>query len=72
MDNSHDFDDTQPKRDILKEVASINQQARDQRAYMKTTAWHQQSAETQVLGLADQLGQIIQRLDKIEEKLDNL
>lgn len=62
----------QHNRDIIKEVASINQQARDQYAYRKTTNWHQQSASTQIAGQADQPGQIIQRLNRIEEKLDAL
>lgn len=72
MDNSHDPDGMQQNRDIIKEVASINQKARDQHAYQKTTNWHQPSSDTQVLGQTDQLEQIIQRLDRIEEKLDGL
>lgn len=65
-------DGIQQNRDILKEIASINQLARDQHAYKKTTNWHQQSADPQVPGQADQLRQIIQHLEKIEEKIDNL
>ena len=72
MDSFHDPDDMQQNRDIIKEVASINQQARDQQAYKKTTNWHQLSTDMQVLGQTEQLGQIIQRLDRIEEKLDSL
>ena len=72
MDNSHNPDDMHQNRDILKEIASINQQARDQNAYKKTTNWHQQSADAQVPGQAGQLEKIIQRLDQIEEKLDSL
>ncbi|MGI6175173.1 MAG: hypothetical protein ACOYJC_03200 [Christensenellales bacterium] len=71
MDNSQNPDNTQQNRDIIKEVASINQQTRDQYAYKKTIDWHQQSADTQVPSQADQLEQIIQRLDRIEEKLDS-
>lgn len=70
MDNSHNPDDMHQNRDIIKEVASINQQARD--AYKKTINWHQQSADAQVPGQASQLEKIIQRLDRIEEKLDSL
>lgn len=72
MDNSQTPDNTQQNRDIIKEMASINQQARDQNAYKKTTNWHQQSADAQVPGQADQLRQIIQQLERIEEKLDSL
>ena len=62
----------QQNRDIIKEVASINQLARDKYSYKKTIDWHQQSVDTQALDQADQLGQIIQHLDRIEEKLDSL
>lgn len=72
MDNSHNPDDIQQNRNILKEIASINQQARDQNAYKKTTNWNQQSADAQVPGQAGQLEQIIQRLNQIDEKLDSL
>ena len=65
-------DGMRQNRDIIKEVASINQQARDKYSYKKTIDWHQQSVDTQALDQADQLGQIIQHLDRIEEKLDSL
>lgn len=72
MDNSHNPDDMQQSRDILKEIANINQQAREQNAYQKTINWHQQSADAQVPGQAGQFEKIIERLDRIEEKLDSL
>lgn len=72
MDNSRNPDNMQQNRDILKEMASINQQARDQNAYKKTINWHQQSADAQVPGQTEQFGQIVQQLERIEEKLDSL
>ena len=59
-------------RDILKELASINQQSRDQNVYKKTTTWQQQPGGTQVSDQTDPLEQIIRRLDRIEETLDRL
>jgi hypothetical protein len=70
MADSRNPGDINQNRDIIKEVANINQQA--QNAYQKTTNWHQQPADAQVPGQADQLKQIIQRIDRIEEKIDNL
>ena len=72
MDHSQSPDDLQQSRDIIKEMELIHQQTRDQNAYQKTTSWHQQSADSQVLDQADQLEQIIQQLNRIEEKLDSL
>lgn len=72
MDHSRSADDMQQNMDIINEVASINQKARDQYTYKKSTNWHQPPADTQVLGQANQLEQIIQKLNSIEEKLDSL
>ena len=72
MDNSRNPDGMQQNRDIVKEVASLHQQAREQNAYKKTTNWHQQPADAQVSGQTEQFEKIIQRLDRIEEKLDSL
>ena len=70
MADSRNPNDRHQNRDIIKEVANLNQQA--QNAYKKTTNWHQQPAPAHVPDQADQLRQIIQRIDRIEEKIDNL
>lgn len=72
MDRSPSADHMRQNMNIINEVASINQKARDQYTYKKSTNWHQLPADTQILNQANQLEQIIQKLDSIEEKLDSL
>ena len=71
-DNSRDYGDMQQKRDILKEMAAINQQAQDPKAYRKTISWHQQYSDGQALSQTGQIEQVIQCLNRIEEKLDGI
>ena len=66
-------EDNNPDRDIVQEVASINQQIHGQPpAYKKTKYWHQQSSGIQDSGRVDQFGQITEHLTRIEEKLDGI